>query len=91
MTTNKTFEELSENEIRCILALRCIDVKDYLLKTHGEACFEGFIKRFVNYSIQNLTPEKIIKQNEALQHFTKMDSETTCDPDSLLMINQFYK
>ena len=91
MTTNKTFEELSENEIRCILALRCIDVKDYLLKTHGESCFEGFIKRFVNYSIQNLTPEKIIKQNEALQHFIKMDSETTSDPDSLLMINQFYK
>ncbi len=91
MTTNRTFEELSENEIRYVLTLRCIDVKDYLLKTHGEACFKGFIKRFVNCSIQNLTPEKIIKQNEAWQHFIKMDSETTGDPDSLLMIRQFYK
>jgi len=85
MTTNKTFEELSENEIRYVLSLRCIDVKDYLLKIHGEKCFNGFIKRFVNCSIHNLTPAKVIKQNEAWQHFIKMDLETTCDPDALIL------
>jgi len=85
MTTNKTFEELSENEIRYVLSLRCIDVKDYLLKIHGEKCFSGFIKRFVNCSIQNLTPTKVIKQNEAWQHFMKMDLEMTSDSNSSLL------
>ncbi|MCH7967419.1 MAG: hypothetical protein IIB02_08430 [Thaumarchaeota archaeon] len=85
MTTTKTFEELSENEIRYVLSLRCIDVKDYLLKIHGEKCFSGFIKRFVNCSIQNLTPTKVIKQNEAWQHFMKMDLEMTSDSNFSLL------
>ncbi len=36
MATNRHFEELSENKIRYVLTLRCIDVEDYLLKTHGK-------------------------------------------------------
>jgi len=87
----KKFEELSPDEIIYVMSLTCVDAKDYLLKTHGEICFKGFIKRFVNCSIQNLTPAKIIKQNESWQYFIKKDSEITCDLDSELMIRQFDK
>ncbi|MEX0862154.1 hypothetical protein [Nitrosopumilus sp.] len=69
MITNKTFEELSEDEIRYVLSLRCVDVKDYLLKIHGKTCFDGFIKRFVNCRTQNLTPAKVTAQNEAFQQY----------------------
>ena len=73
MTLNKKFEELSADEIRYVLSLNCVEIKDYLLKTHGEICFKGFIRRLVNCSIDNLTPMKIIKQNEGIKYYRRVD------------------
>ena len=69
----KNFEDLSPDEIRYVMSLTCANAKDYLLKTHGEECFTGFLIRFVNCSIDNLMPEKIIQQNESIQKFQKDD------------------
>jgi len=72
---SKKFEDLSADEIRYVMSLTCINAKDYLLKTHGKVCFAGFLIRFANCSVENLTPEKIIKQNEGIQHFYKIDQQ----------------
>jgi hypothetical protein len=69
----KKFEDLSADEIRYVMSLTCVNAKDYLLKTHGEVCFTGFLIRFTNCRTDNLTPMKIIKQNESIIHFRKTD------------------
>jgi hypothetical protein len=66
VVTNKAFEELSNSEIRYVLSLNYMEIKNYLIKIHGEKCFWGFIKRYVNCPAEELTPSKVIKQNELI-------------------------
>ncbi len=76
MVTNKAFEDLSDSEIRYILSLNCVELKKYLIKIHGEYCFNGFIKRYTNCSAKHLTPANLIKQNELLHSFANVDKLT---------------
>ncbi len=80
MTTNKTFEDLTESEIGYVLSLNCIDAKGYLLQTHGQTCFEGFLQRLALQDVENLTPLKIINQNERIQYLHRQDQNA--DPST---------
>lgn len=73
MVTNKNFKDLSDSEIRYILTLNCVEVKNYLIKIHGECCFSGFIKRYTNCPAEQLTPTSVIKQNKLLHSCVNMD------------------
>ena len=50
-----------------------MEIKNYLIKIHGEKCFGGFIKTYVNCPAEDLTPSKVIKQNELIHSMANMN------------------